>query len=186
MTLKPFNDYDEHNVRNLFSLDSGAGTKGQLVKIVAPGFVNGTVFTAFTNINSNIPNVMFPRMNVPAKVTLSMPSDTQKPFGFMLYDTKEMGFDRPLIYDPVRLAEAQAVPSGYSIPICRKGMFLVGPWPSGVNPGPGSGVVAGNSGEWNASNLSGASATDAARCFGEFLGSVDRQGYALVDVNCFI
>ncbi len=186
MNLKPFRDYDEHEVRNLFAIDSGSGLAGQLVKVAGNGFTNTQSHGIWGNINPSVPNSYFPRMEVKAKVTLSMASDTSKPFGFMLYDTREQGFERPLIYDEQRRIEAQAVVSGEAVPVVRKGMFLVGPWPSGVNPGPGSGVVAGNSGEWNAVALTGISSTDAARVFGEFLGTKDPDGYALVDINCFV
>lgn len=181
ITFKPFRDYSEHDVVNLFSLNASSGDKGTLVKIVGNGFINNQSHGIASNMNGGIPNVYTPRYEVKAKVG-ACPSGV-KPFGIQLYDVREKNqFDYPLIFDPVRKAEMQCVVSGEAVPVVRKGIFLMGPFASGVNPGPGSGAAPSDAGDgdWKVTD-----SLTAAGCFAEFLGTKDADGYALASVNCY-
>lgn len=178
MKLKPFRDYSEHDVVNLFALTTASGDAGQAVK-VAVGWKNNDIHS-FSNMNSQIPNVYMPRHSVNARVALTVSGDA-KPFGMLLYGIREKGYlDYPLIFDTVRKEEMQVVVSGEAVPIVRKGLFLVSGFAGTPNIGSGVSPSDSNAGEWKVTN-----GTAAANNFGEFLGPVDAQGFALVQVNFY-
>ena len=179
MKLKPFNDVDEHNIINLFAFNASSGNKGSLVTITnASGFVSNQELTT-TSLTSE-PNVVSLRYSVPARVRYAASGEGKgEVLGMMLYDTRESDYlGRPLIYDPTRKAEAQAVVSGEAVPVVRRGMFLI----SGMvgTPGAGSGAQAADDDSGDFLVL----APGDANSVGTFLGSVDANGYALFLLDC--
>lgn len=183
MLLKPLRDYSEHDVVNFFSLNELTGAKGSIVKIVGNGFIsdsNKGIASDLASIASN--DAYSPRYEVTAKVGFAGASEVQKPFGMMLYDVKEVNqFGYPLLYDKQRKLEAQAVVSGDAVPIVRKGIFLVKP-DSGT-PAAGSGIAPAAGGAAKVVDLKVAAQSSGA--FGEFLGTADTDGYALVSLNFY-
>lgn len=179
MKLKPFRDYSEHDVINLFALDTATGEIGTLVKVAGSGFINGSSHGVAYNINSNLKNVYTPRWEVKAKVTRT--ASGEKPLGFLLYDVKETNFQGiSFAYDPVRKAEAQVAISGEAVPVARKGTFLVGDLPTGsgyLTPIPGRVAVSDDNGAWKVA------AAGTSNAFGVFLGIPDADGYTLVAVD---
>lgn len=188
--LKPMRDYSEHDVNNFFTLADPTGAKGTLVTILGSGFVNNASQGIAYNLFPNVPNVYSPRFEVKAKVRQSVSGE--KPFGMTLYDTLEVNqFNYPLLYDPVRKAEAQAVVSGEAVPIVRKGLFLVQVVSgSGIaTPQPGTAAVVYGTGQFGVGGLyvqvsSGVSGHNPA-AFGEYIGAADADGYAPVYINCY-
>jgi len=185
MLLKPFRDYSEHDVVNLFAV-SGVSqlAKGTLVTVVGSGFVNNASWGIAYNINplTNNGNVYTPRWEVKAKVAVADSGNASGlALGFTLYDVQEYNFQGVyFLYDPVRKEEAQAVVSGEAVPIVRKGLFLVGGFPSGVAaPVAGSLATLGATGSWNVV----AQGTTGVKPFGVFLGAPDADGYSLVAVD---
>jgi hypothetical protein len=186
MQLKPFRDYSEHDVVNLFAVQGYSSLPlGTLVTITGSGWVNNANWGIAYNINptTNAGNVYTPRWEVKSKVipldSGSNPSGA--PLGFTLYDVLEYNFQGvSFLYDPTRKEEAQAVVSGEAVPIARKGLFLVGGFPTGAGyttPAPGLVTVPSTTGSWAVAPAGTKGA------FGLFLGGPDADGYSLVAVD---
>jgi len=186
--LRPFRDYDEHDVLNLFSYDTtglSAGsiniTKGSLVKI-ATGWKNydsgvelggGLEFIGSAGTLSPT-NVVSQRYGVTAKVVVSTTGET--PIGMMLYDVRDADENGELLkYKPRKAAEMQAVIPGQAVPVVTRGIFLV----QGVlgTPSAGGTAYAGGTGQITASTGSAGLANVA---IGKFLGAADTNGETLV------
>ena len=186
--LRPFRDYDEHDVLNLFSYDTtglSAGsisiTKGTLVKI-ATGWKNydsgvelggGLEFIGSAGTLSPT-NVVSQRYGVTAKVVYSNTGET--PIGMMLYDVKDVDENGELLkYKPRKAAEMQAVIPGQAVPVVTRGVFLV----QGVLGTPAAGGVAyaGLTGQITASTGTHPISNVA---IGRFLGAADTNGETLV------
>lgn len=186
--LRPFRDYDEHDVLNLFSYDTtglNAGsisiTKGSLVKI-ATGWKN---FDSGVELGGGLEfiggagtlqpnNVVSQRYGVTAKVVTSTTGET--PIGIMLLDVKDADENGELLkYNPRKAAEMQAVIPGQTIPVVTRGVFLV----QGVLGTPTAGGVAyaGGTGQITSSTGVGGIANVA---IGKFLGAADTNGETLV------
>ncbi|NJO59158.1 MAG: hypothetical protein HC836_12725 [Richelia sp. RM2_1_2] len=192
--IKPFRDYSEHDVVNLFSLDTATGDMGLLVKIKGDGWKNndnhGIAWNEF-----EIKNVYSPRWEVKSKVTVTTSGD--RAFGMTLYKVlEENQFGYPLRYDPVRLQEAQAVVSGQAVPILRKGTVLYNfgtvTGVGAVNPGPGSGLIPSTTVNGGLAvvhglnqTLSGGSVVRITNLVGECLGKKDADGYALINLDFY-
>jgi hypothetical protein len=186
--LRPFRDYDEHDVLNLFAYDTtglNAGsisiTKGSLVKI-ATGWKN---YDSGVELGGGIEfiggagtlqptNVVSQRYGVTAKVVTSTTGET--PVGMMLYDVKDVDENGELLkYNPRKAAEMQAVIPGQAVPVVTRGIFLV----QGVLGSPTAGGVAyaGGTGQITASTGGGGIANVA---IGKFLGAPDTNSETLV------
>ncbi len=132
-TIRPFRDYDEHEVINLFAFDGGLGNKGTFVTAVGNGF-DLSKEAAFGN-DSFIDGTVSARFNVASKVTAA-PSGTvpAKVLGMMLKDVRsvdENGY--PLKFEPRKAAERDVIISGEAVPVVKRGLFLY----SGVAGTPG-------------------------------------------------
>tara|TARA_Y100000004_G_scaffold69257_1_gene77745 strand:- start:3133 stop:3690 length:558 start_codon:yes stop_codon:yes gene_type:complete len=125
-TLKPFRDYDEHDVINLFKY-SGAipGLKGTFVDIVGNGWnaddqpnnMLGAAGKAYDNTVSQ-------RYGVAAAVNTASSGSTD-PLGMLLYDVREEDENgEKLLYNPRKAAEMECVLSGQAVPVVTKGVFL--------------------------------------------------------------
>jgi len=186
--LRPFRDYDEHDVLNLFAYDTTglvAGsisiTKGSLVKI-ATGWKN---YDSGVELGGGIEfiggagtlqptNVVSQRYGVTAKVVTSTTGET--PIGMMLYDVKDVDENGELLkYNPRKAAEMQAVIPGQAVPVVTRGIFLV----QGVLGSPTAGGVAyaGGTGQITASTGGGGIANVV---IGKFLGAPDTNSETLV------
>ena len=189
--LRPFRDYDEHDVLNLFSYDTtglSAGsiniTKGSLVKI-ATGWKNydsgvelGGGLEFIGNAGTLSPtNVVSQRYGVTAKVVVSTTGET--PIGMMLYDVRDTDENGELLkYNPRKAAEMQAVIPGQAVPVVTRGIFLV----QGVlgSPTAGSVAYAGVSGQITSSSGTAPTANVA---IGRFLGAPDTNSETLVKLT---
>lgn len=182
MNLKPFRDYSEHEVTNLFSLNVSSGNKGSVVAVVpSTTYVNGAEFPNFgANLTPSVGPVS-PRFAVRSKVELAGPTTAATALlGVMIYDVRE--FDEngeKLIFQPAyKKAEICAVSSGEAVPIVSRGLLYVG----GISgtPGPGSGAYVAAGGVI-------ASATGSqplvGQKIGKFLSAADADGYALLKVE---
>lgn len=149
-TLRPFRDYDEKDVINLYTY-SGAvvdsqylilATKGTIVKITGDGFRNDAEplemlgnFGAFT-----VNNWVGQRYGAIPKVTAAGTGDNY--IGMTLFDVRELDENQlPLKYNPRKTAEMEVVISGQVVPIVTRGIFLYSGITTGVNKIP---VTAGN------------------------------------------
>lgn len=173
-TLRPFRDYDEKDVINLYTY-SGAvvdstyqilATKGTLVKIAGDGFRNDSEplemlgnFGAFS-----VSNWVGQRYGVVPKVTVCNTPATDNPLGMLLFDVRELDENQlPLKYNPRKAAEMEAVISGQAVPIVTRGTFLY----SGVRVSGGVAVAAGSKAYVG---YAGEIATSGVTSVGKFLG----------------
>lgn len=178
-TLRPFRDYDEKDVINLYAysgtpVDSTyqiLATKGTLVKIVGDGF-RGDLDEPIEMLGNygafGVSNFVAQRYGTVAKVTST--TFTDKPVGLMLFDTRELDENLiPLKYNPRKAAEMEIALSGQSVPIVTRGIFLY----SGVQTGSGTAVTAGNA-VYAGSN--GGVCTTGTNQVGIFLGTTGTTG----------
>lgn len=176
--LKPFRDYDEHDVVNLFAYDGTSVNKGTLVKISSTagyestdemGMDHGVSTTSYGNTVSQ-------RYNVAALVENAASGDT--PLGMLLYDVRETDENgEKLLYNPRKAAEMQVAISGQAVPVATKGLFLV----NGVDHTagaitPGAKAYAADSGLISTNS-------DGTVQVGTFLGGFDSNSDVLVKLN---
>jgi len=170
--LKPFRDYDEHDVINLFAYSGTVGNKGNVVVAQGQG-VNLLDPTSLDNLSS-FGNTLSAQFNVPWTVTEASASSTKSQVvGMLLKDvrnTDENG--ERLIYNPRKAAEMDVIISGQAVPILTRGLVLVNGI-QGAAPGFGSGAAPTANGNLF---VTGAGTTNA---IGKFLGPTGSDGYAL-------
>lgn len=175
-TIKPFRQYSENDVINLYAISGNTMpvNKGTFVKVVGSGFVSTAQPVAFNGaIGAAYGNTVSQRYTVNQKVAVAGTGDTTI-LGMTLYDVREVDEQGiPLLFDPTKCAEMQAVPSGYPVPIVTKGIFLY----SGItNPVTGGArAYMGANGEL--------STVGPGQQVGTFLGVKDASGFALLKLD---
>lgn len=175
--LKPFRDYSEHNVVNLFALDASSGDRGQFVSMVSFDPDN------HSNFGAQLPGTPSYAYSadyiVNARVKLAA-SGTTSCLGMLLYDVR---LNLPYLNmpanlaEPFRLAEQQVVPSGRAVPILTKGIVEIA-FAEGT-PGPGTGAYISNT---TPGGLRCAAAGSAGQV-GTWLSSSGVDGYAILKVT---
>ncbi len=145
ITLKPFRQYDEHDVINMFAYDVDAtvtagvqALAGTIVGLTSGGWKAGedihdlsaTQPNAAVN-NNSYGNTLSLRYNLLAEVVAygGVTDDgltAVQPLGMLLHDVRtldENGED--LRYNPRKADEMQVVVPGQAVPIVTRGMFLL-------------------------------------------------------------
>lgn len=186
--LKPFRQYNENDVINLFAFDGTVSTagvnKGTLVKLASSGFRNTDDPTlAWTNgPGASFDGTVSMRYEVPWKVQLCQTGSAgvkDVPLGITLYDIKEWDENgEKLIFNPRKAAELQCVLSGMAVPVLTKGLVLYsGTLTNGGEGsiGPGATVYAGANGELGTATT--------ANAVGKTLGGADADGYVLLKLE---
>jgi len=134
--LRPFRDYDEHDVINLFTY-AGSTTlpqnKGTFVSVFAGwsnAYADSTLATSLQetellgDVGVNAGNTVSERYGLVAKVTVTATGDSA-PLGMALWDCKETDENgEKLIFNPRKAAEMQVVISGQAVPVATKGIFV--------------------------------------------------------------
>lgn len=181
MNIKPFRDYDEHEVINLFAVSGASVNKGTFVTALGSGFVPGAASTY--DDNSDIDNVFSARFNVP-HLLKAAPSGTKKAavLGLLLKDVRtvdENGY--PLKFEPRKAAEMDVVISGEAAPVVKRGVFLY----SGINGTPafGSGLAIADAGDGSLKAVDPSASGAADLIVAYALGPKNSEGYALIDVK---
>jgi hypothetical protein len=174
--LKPFRDYSEHEVVNLFALDASSGNRGQLVKMVNFDPDN------HNNFGGSLPGVPFNAYSADyvtnAHVTIAGSGDASGVLGLLLYDVRlNLPYlNQPAnLAEPYRLAEQQVVPSGRTVPILSRGIVEIGGFAGTPAPGAGAYPAAGGT-------LRVAAAGSAGQV-GTWLSSSGIDGYAILKVT---
>lgn len=174
--LKPFRDYDEHDVVNLFTVSGSSVDKGTVVAVQGNG-VNLKDATSIDNL-SNVGNSVSAQFNVPWSVAPAASGATASSIlGVLLKDVRT--FDEngeKLIFKPRKAAEMDVIISGQAAPILTRGIVLV----SGINGSPtyGSGAAVADAGDGSLKVVPFASKT-----VGKFLGPKNDEGYALLKIE---
>lgn len=174
--LKPFRDYDEHDVVNLFAVNAVSLNKGTVV--VADG--NGVDLKNNLSLDnlSQYGNTLSAQFNVPWTVSAATSGAAKGQIvGLLLKDVRSVDENgEQLLFRPRKAAEMDVIVSGQACPILTKGLVLV----SGIvgTPGFGSGAAVSDAGGGDLKVVSYASAT-----VGKFLGPKNDEGYALLKVE---
>lgn len=179
--LKPFRDFSQHDVINLFAYN-GTATAGTLVKIDTnwkDTYGESLSLSNLSNVGSTMSSSFVPVGKV-SKVT----SYTDKPLGILLKNVIEYDENgTPLIYEPQLLAERDAVLPQQAVPVLTKGIILVNDIDI-TNNGGGGGYPVMGAAAYVGTN--GRIATDGVVRIGTFLSEVTEttsNGYCLVRVN---
>ena len=205
--ILPFRQYDDHDVINLYALESGAvnatlataggGDAGIFVKVSDGNFNNDPVTY---QANSYLGDTSFPFLGaggqypeVNLKVTGALSSE--KPIGMTLFQTAEADENgEKLLYNPQKALENEAMLPGQAVPIATKGIFTLAS--TAFNGGAalypiGSGIRMDNS---TAGTITGCLTTHTG-CFGKVLGTGSRTSegpttdqfvgdYLVVKIDC--
>ena len=132
--LRPFRDYDEKDVINLYALSHDYSTitnwdtrvqKGALVKLSTEGWKNDHELEMIGGAGDfAVANVTAQRYGVKAKVTLAGAGEA--PLGMMLHDVATYDENgEQLKFNPRKASELEAVIEGQAVPIVTRGIFLV-------------------------------------------------------------
>lgn len=174
--LRPFRDYSEHDVVNLFAFSGAAEsssvvlTKGAVVAVEGAGFqpystgTLGTPIESLGSVGASYNNVVSDRYGSTAKVRLATSGDA--PLGLTLMDIRELDENgEKLIFNPRKAAEMNVVVSGQSVPVLTRGVVLY----SGVNATAGHVAYLANNANGNLT--ASASLPAGATKVGKFLGT---------------
>jgi len=123
-TLRPFRDYDEKDVINLYAVSGTSDlNRGHLMKIQGDGWVTTNELEMLGSVGKAYGNTVSERYGVQAKVTKAGAGDV--PIGMTLMDVKEEDENgEKLKFNPRKAAEMGVVLSGQAVPIVSKGVFL--------------------------------------------------------------
>ena len=182
--LRPFRDYSEHDVINLFAHIDSAVDDGTMVKINTDtnwevsgwkNSVNDEQLGMLGDVGAAYDNTVSQRYGVTARVENCGTADVDVPVGMTLYavaETDENG--EKLIYNPRKAAEMQVSVSGQAVPIVQKGIIL-------FNYGTANTNIVGYNARVGAN---GTVVTGGARkVIGKWLGASDKDGYALLGLD---
>ena len=186
--LKPFRDYNEHDVINIFTVTGQTFlSKGTFVTAASSG-VNLRDDETVNNLSiyGNSVSALF----TPAWSVAPAPSGTVKNavLGATLKDfrtTDENG--EVLLFHPRKAAEMDVIISGQAMPIVSRGLFLYSGIATGNGvPSFGSGFAVSDAGDGSIKTIayvpSGATAPSAYN-LGKFLGGINQDGYALIKIE---
>tara|TARA_Y100001937_G_scaffold3917_1_gene5204 strand:+ start:620 stop:1207 length:588 start_codon:yes stop_codon:yes gene_type:complete len=183
--LKPFRDYSEHDVINLFAFGDPAVTLGTTDVIYAgsavkvrSGWQNTDELSFIGNVGAGYNNTVSQRYGVSAEVEYTDGGADEAALGITLYDVRE--FDEngeKLAFNPRKQAELQASLTGQAVPIATRGVFLMatGAWASSPGVVFNQDVFATGNGQIT---TLGAKATN--NRIGRTLGNPDADGSVLV------
>jgi hypothetical protein len=175
--LKPFRDYNEREVINLFTV-TGDLPKGTFVTATSSGanLRDDNNLGQLSPYGNTVSAVFGPSWNVGAA-----PSGTAKGsiLGMTLKDFRTYDENgEKLLFHPRKAAEMDVIISGQAMPVVSKGIFLY----SGIvgTPAFGSGFAVADAGD---GSLKTVAYSNAATVLGKFLGPINTDGYALIKVD---
>jgi hypothetical protein len=124
--LRPFRQYHENDVINLFAFDyhnDGAATRGLIVKMTK-GWKHDE---DLENVAlSSYANTLSDRWSVAAVVRECGLTAGDSPVGMLLYDVAEVDENgEKLIFNPRKADEMQVALSGQAVPILTRGLVMV-------------------------------------------------------------
>ena len=183
--LKPFRDYSEHDVINLFAFGDHAVTLGTTDVIYAgsavkvrSGWQNTDELSFIGNVGAGYNNTVSQRYGVSAEVEYTDGGADEAALGITLYDVREYDENgEKLAFNPRKQAELQASLTGQAVPIATRGVFLMatGAWASSPGVVFNQDVFATGNGQIT---TLGAKATN--NRIGRTLGNPDADGSVLV------
>tara|TARA_Y100000593_G_scaffold95087_1_gene199434 strand:+ start:42181 stop:42804 length:624 start_codon:yes stop_codon:yes gene_type:complete len=195
--LRPFRDYDEKDVINLFAynetssnIESTPILKGTLVELSSytdgasvahVGWDVSQDLEMFEGAGANaVSNTVSQRHGVKARVK-AVDTAGDMPLGMTLFDVREKDENGELLkFNPRKAAEMQAVLAGQVVPIVTKGIFL---YEHGADPSIAGGALLYSN---NAGEITDTSAGNANVC-GIALGAskaVGSKWHTLIKLDC--
>lgn len=180
--LRPNRDISEHEIIPFFSFSGTYPTlKGAPVKILSGFYADQAGPSSYGAVGSTYTNFISNRYGVQAQVGVCT-SSGDLPIGFLLYDAKEVDENgEKLILHPDKAERMQARPSGWAIPIFRRGFVeYSGAWAANAK----GGEIAYLSNDGSTITTTGSTGTLSTKV-GKFYGPMDSNGYIFVhlDVN---
>jgi len=179
--LRPFRDYDEHDVINLFTLSgdmTNGVTKGHIVHVptTGNGWMNTDELQRLGAVGASYSNTVSDRYGVNANVGPAYSGSTC--LGMTLYDVKETDENgEKYIFNPRKAAENDVVVSGQAVPVLTRGIVLYsGSQLTSDDPAAGTAVYSDDNGELTVTNGGGS-------VVGRTLGDVDSNNHVLVRIN---
>ena len=185
--LRPFRDYSEHDVLNLFAFGDSAvalGTTdvvyaGSVVKIKTGWKNDDETQDMIGNVGAGYDNTVSQRWGVTADVEYCN-GGSETPLGITLFDVREYDENgEALKFNPRKQDELQCSLTGQAVPIATKGTFL---FASGAFVANGAAVTAGAtiyaSGNGQITPTPESNAT-----IGKTLGGPDSDGAVLVKLE---
>jgi len=177
--LRPFRQYDEHDVVNLFAYsgDSSLVLAGKAVKVVGAGFnaSSSNPIEELGSVGASFANTVSSRYGVVGKIAPAVSGDAVIGLTLMaVRETDENG--EKLVFNPRKAAEMGVVISGQSVPVLTRGIVLY------------SGLAAGTAGDsvYLSSSAAGdltTSLVGSSTKVGKLLGSKDSNGFALLKIE---
>ena len=180
--IKPFRDYDPHDVINLFAIAAATGSKGTFVQ---PSVFNPSNHAGYTNIGvgAEYDGTWSKRFAVNARVVPAI-SGQAAAIGMTLYDTVENDSNGvPVRFSPQYVKDANSwVGSGEAVPILTRGLVEISGFIGAAGPGSGA-YLAVSAGDITVGlpNLTGGAIH--LQKIGNFLSSTGADGYALLMVR---
>jgi hypothetical protein len=184
--LKPFRDYNEHDVINIFTVTGQTFlSKGTFVTAASSG-VNLRDDSVVNNLSiyGNTVSALF----TPAWAVNPAASGSTKNqvLGATLKDFRTVDENgEVLLFHPRKAAEMDVIISGQAMPVVTKGLFLYSGIATGTAPTFGSGFAVADAGDGSikavlpsATGLGGSSTV-----LGKFLGGINQDGYALIKIE---
>jgi hypothetical protein len=201
-TLRPFRDYSEHDVVNLFAFDGAQdangviATAGTVVKVIGNGFQpvvasttpGGTGFLGTVPVDlaglvgAGFANTVSNRYALTSKVSAASSGDAA--LGITLISTQELDENgEKLVFNPRKAAEKNVVVSGQGVPVLTKGVVVYSGTEISNTATVGAGVYLSNlnAGELSTVNSTAGGATPSNKV-GTLL-SVPVNGVALIKLN---
>jgi hypothetical protein len=184
--LRPFRDYDEHDVLNLFAFGDSAvalGTTdvvyaGSCVKVKTGWSSSNEVQDMIGNVGAGYDNTVSQRWGVASDVEYTDGGADEAALGITLYDVREYDENgEALKFNPRKQDELQCSLTGQAVPIATRGVFLMasGAWASSGGVVQDNDVFATGNGQVT---IVGAKATN--NRIGRTLGGPSTDGSVLV------
>ncbi len=178
--LRPFRQYDEHDVINLFTMSTSTVDAGRMVKINTGWKADADQVDLSSAIGNTYGNVLSTTWALTAKVQLSAGGD--HPIGMTLVAMKEDDENgEKLVYNPRKAAEMGVVVPGQSVPLLTRGLVIVkstdSDW-TGTAFAAGDTIYAAANGELSPNHNSNAN-----KAVGIALGAKDANNFALVKID---
>ena len=188
--LKPFRDYDEHDVINLFAFGDSAVAlgvtdvvyAGSVVKIKTGWSNDDVTQDMITDVGKAYDNTVSKRWGVTAEVEYCN-GGAETPLGVTLYDVREYDENQEALkFNPRKADELQAVLTGQAVPVATKGTFLfaTGAWVNdGAAVAAGATIYTSGDGQLTPTVNVGTANTKV----GKALGAPDADGSVLVKLE---
>ena len=186
--LRPFRDYDEHDVLNLFAFGDSAVSlgvsdvvyAGSVVKIKTGWKNDDETQDMIGNVGAGYDNTVSQRWGVTAEVEYCN-GGSETPLGVTVFDVREYDENQEALkFNPRKQDELQAVLTGQAVPVATKGTFLfaTGAWvANGAAVAAGASIYTSGDGQVTPT-LQGANTK-----IGKALGGPDSDGAVLVKLE---